>query len=320
MKFMSKNENIEAKAFSNRIKIRSKKGFVPDLRNLKKCNFFYKSFWRRPDFAKIYVGEISKYYVNFFKKNLKKGSAILDIGCGPGYFSLELARAGFKVTAIDISDGAIQVAKKTLNKLNKKKKLNLNYICTNLFKLDKSLKFDGILCSGFLHHLNIKELKKTSLFMKEFLNKNGKILIYEPQHEEWTSKDAMLVYILRQVLNELNFWYDKKIKIPNSQKKFELGVKQIKDEFFYERDSFEKLGQSPNDLSSNKADIMSIMQNNFKLIHYEPAYSFIYRFIGGLRGEQQKTRKIAQIIAKLEKHAIKSGLLNANYFYASFKR
>ena len=46
----------------------------------------------------------------------------------------------------------------------------------------------------------------------------------------------------------------------------------------------------------------------------------LYRFIGGLRGEQKKIKKVAQIIAKLEKYGIKSRLLNANYFYASFKK
>ena len=60
------NLDSEARVFSKRIKKRSKKGFVPDLKNLNVCNYFYKSFWRHPDFANLYVGEMSKYYVNFF--------------------------------------------------------------------------------------------------------------------------------------------------------------------------------------------------------------------------------------------------------------
>ena len=119
---MKNRENLssEASAFTKRINARSEKGFVPDLQNLKVCNFFYKSFWRHPYFAKLFVGEMSKYYVIFFKKNLRKNARILDLGCGPGYFSLELARAGFEVVGIDVSKGAINSANKTL--LNSKKK------------------------------------------------------------------------------------------------------------------------------------------------------------------------------------------------------
>ncbi len=40
-----------------------------------------------------------------------RGSRILDIGCGAGTNSLFLARSGFKVTGVDIAEGAIQAAK-----------------------------------------------------------------------------------------------------------------------------------------------------------------------------------------------------------------
>ena len=61
--------------------------------------FFIKVFGDTPT-AKLYVGEMSKYYVKLFKKKLKKNAKILDLGCGPGYFSLELARAGFNVEVL----------------------------------------------------------------------------------------------------------------------------------------------------------------------------------------------------------------------------
>ncbi len=42
---------------------------------------------------------------------LPTGSAILDIGCGTGRHSIELARRGYKVTGVDISAGMLAVAK-----------------------------------------------------------------------------------------------------------------------------------------------------------------------------------------------------------------
>jgi len=44
---------------------------------------------------------------------LGKGSSILDIGCGTGRHSIELARRGFQVTGIDISSGMLAEAKKS---------------------------------------------------------------------------------------------------------------------------------------------------------------------------------------------------------------
>ena len=44
---------------------------------------------------------------------LPRGARILDVGCGAGRHSLELARRGFSPTGVDISQGLIEVARST---------------------------------------------------------------------------------------------------------------------------------------------------------------------------------------------------------------
>lgn len=48
--------------------------------------------------------------------DLEPGGTILDMGCGPGRHSLELARRGFKVTGVDRTTPYLQKARETANK------------------------------------------------------------------------------------------------------------------------------------------------------------------------------------------------------------
>ena len=77
------------------------------------------SMWRE-----FFDGEASTYEENPFTKNtvaevdfllslypLKPGANILDVGCGTGRHSIELAKRGFKVTGLDLSEKMLEVAK-----------------------------------------------------------------------------------------------------------------------------------------------------------------------------------------------------------------
>ena len=104
----------EARAFDNRINERVEHGFIPDLRRLEPNDYFYKSFWRHPHYADLYVGTMFRNYLAFLKKYSIENATILDIGCGAGYFALELARHGYNVVGIDISEANIDKAKQAL--------------------------------------------------------------------------------------------------------------------------------------------------------------------------------------------------------------
>ena len=81
---------------------------------------------------------------------LKKGS-VLDIGGGPGRYSLWLARQGFDVTLVDLSGGNVDFAKKKAAELGLPLK---TYQCDarDLSALDLGM-FDNVLLMGPLYHL-----------------------------------------------------------------------------------------------------------------------------------------------------------------------
>lgn len=74
--------------------------------------------------------------------NLAKGTRILDIGCGAGRHSLELARRGFETVGVDISSGLLEVAKNVAGK----EKLNATFYLQDARGLEFSNEFGAAIC------------------------------------------------------------------------------------------------------------------------------------------------------------------------------
>jgi ubiquinone/menaquinone biosynthesis C-methylase UbiE len=73
---------------------------------------FFDSHAERYDenvFTKNTIAE-ADFFLNLFP--LAKGARILDVGCGTGRHSIELAKRGFSVTGLDLSTGMLAVAKR----------------------------------------------------------------------------------------------------------------------------------------------------------------------------------------------------------------
>ena len=89
----------------------------------------------------------SKYIAE--KINLDK-LAVLDIGCGGGILAESLTKLGAKVTAIDLSDGPLNVAKIRAKKMN----MDINYQKISSSELvGQKERFDVITCLEMLEHV-----------------------------------------------------------------------------------------------------------------------------------------------------------------------
>lgn len=114
--------------------------------------------------------EITKHML---KKYMKKGK-VLDIGGGPGRYSIYLAQLGYDVTLVDLSDGNIEYAKKKAKEYGISIKA---YQCDarDLSKLNLS-EYDYVLLMGPLYHLfKVEDREKCVIEAKKHLKTGGLI-------------------------------------------------------------------------------------------------------------------------------------------------
>lgn len=110
---------------------------------------------------------------------VKEGMKTLDIGCGPGFFSIEMAKLveqNGKVIAVDLQEGMLQKIKTKIQSTPLEKIITLVKCEQN--KINVHEKVDFILAFYMIHEVPDKE----NLFreLKNILSENGKMLIVEP--------------------------------------------------------------------------------------------------------------------------------------------
>ncbi len=110
---------------------------------------------KQTEWADFFNGHAPVYETNAFTKNtvaeadflirelgIKPGQSVLDLGCGTGRHSIELARRGFRVTGLDISAGMLGEAKKRAAAAN----VEVSWIEANAADFSLPGRFDAAIC------------------------------------------------------------------------------------------------------------------------------------------------------------------------------
>lgn len=116
-------------------------------------------------------------YHKFFVDNINPGDAVLDIGCGNGALSFDIAKKAKKVTGIDLSKENIKFAKENFYKEN------IEYIHGDAIKNLPAERFDAVILSNILEHI-----KNRTDFLSKIKELAPKILIRVPMiNRDWTT-------------------------------------------------------------------------------------------------------------------------------------
>ena len=158
--------------------------------------------------------------------NILKRKSILDLGCGGGILSEELAHRGASIKAIDKSRKLINTAKKRA----KEKRLNIDYECTDIESIYKSgLKFDIIICLEVVEHVD--ELQEFLVNAYKSLKKNGLIIFSTINRSRISFLTTILIAenILKIVPKKTHDWkkYVKPEEIMESAKIHKLYIDKL---------------------------------------------------------------------------------------------
>ena len=135
--------------------------------------------------------ELAKRYINRY---VKPGDKVLDIGGGPGRYSLYLAAKGCDVTLLDLSSANVEFAKKQAAAQG----VSIKAFVGDAREVDSIIRgqYDHILLMGPLYHLlkesdrvktvnaSLKCLKQNGIIFVSFISSYGGIIYsmkYEPQ-------------------------------------------------------------------------------------------------------------------------------------------
>ncbi len=113
------------------------------------------------------------------KPYIKEGMTVLDLGCGPGFFSVDMAQMvgeSGKVIAADLQEGMLQRLKDKIKGTELENRITLHKCEEN--KIGVTENVDFVLAFYIVHEVVNKEGLFTEI--ETILKPNGQVLIVEP--------------------------------------------------------------------------------------------------------------------------------------------
>jgi ubiquinone/menaquinone biosynthesis C-methylase UbiE len=105
----------------------------------------------------------------------EKVSKVLDLGCGSGRHAVLLAKKGFDVYGMDVSQSGLKLTKKWLNELYLKARIK-NASCYEKFPYKDNF-FDALITVQVIHHARLKDIKTCIKEIERVVKPGGIVFI-----------------------------------------------------------------------------------------------------------------------------------------------
>jgi ubiquinone/menaquinone biosynthesis C-methylase UbiE len=110
---------------------------------------------------------------------IHEGMTVLDVGCGPGYFSVDMARMvgqTGRVIAADLQEGMLQIVRDKVQSTELEKRITLHQCQPE--RIGVTEKVDFVLLFYMVHE--VPDRVKLFTEIADLLKPNGQVLIVEP--------------------------------------------------------------------------------------------------------------------------------------------
>lgn len=271
-------------------------GMIPDLRRATKKRKVV-SMWDDPEIERIMRGKARQFIIR--KASEVRGRA-LDLGCGMGWLSLELARNGMHVDGIDISARQIQIAKEYLEVAPEREKFgSVNYIVADLNKimLEESA-YNSVVVWDALHH--IPEIDRLMKQVKRALKPGGNFLALD--HIGITKAGDLISKVLYLLL-PTDRSYREKLKLIKERCKRKLCHEQVS---LYDSSPFEDVTQK---------EMIEAIKKNLTVKEMRTTLSFNANFVARVRLKEPLKYKLISLLKFLDDLAIKVKILRGEYVF-----
>jgi SAM-dependent methyltransferase len=205
--------------------------------------------------------------VDFILNVLKipKNALILDLACGVGRHSIELAKRGYKVVGVDFKKDYINYCKEKARKLSLK---NARFIQTDMRKLKFKNKFDAVISvyTSFGYFKSEEENLEALRNMAKALKKNGKFFI------DVANRDFLVKHFRRIGLTKLKQGYIKE------ERSFEFSTSKVNAKWTF-------LSKDKRKISENKSSCRVYSYHELKNM-FESVGLKVIKSFGNFKGEE----------------------------------
>lgn len=223
---------------------------------------------------------------------IKSGGPVIELGCGTGWLSREIAQHGIAVEGYDVAENNVELAQKLSAKMPHAhfavKDLNSATFPEN--------KFGAVVVWDSLHHF--AGLEHICKEMTKSLREGGKFLIWD--HIELHGVRGVLSKILA-----LGFY----LALPTEEKpsrKIAYTLRKLRGQKTGEESPFE-------DVAS--AQLEPTIKKYFKITHKSYPITFIRFFIARIRPSIPLYKPLVKTLVNLDKFLGKAGLLKGEYIF-----
>lgn len=170
--------------------------------------YIYDALMKDVDYEKW-----TSYIEAIFQSHGLKPESIVDLACGTGGVTNILAKRGYQVTGVDISEDMLASAREKARKSG----LRVPYICQNIINLELHHPVDAItcMCDGFNYILDKQDMKSAFIKIYSYL-KPGGLLVFDIS-SYYKLSSVLGNNIMADTGEDISLiWYNKFIKKDNT--------------------------------------------------------------------------------------------------------